>query len=232
MTQTLDPRQIIEVDRTTSQGGTRSQNGKDSRRKYIAVAGNIGAGKSSMVDFLCQRYDIKPFFEPNDENPYLADFYKDMKAWSFASQIYFLTAKFRLHLELDATPYNVIQDRTIWEDAEIFAENLYRKKLMSERDYRTYRQLYEAIHDQIQHPDLMIYLRCPIPTVRKRIAMRGRAMEQNIPIAYLKQLDKLYEDWIANYTISPVVIIPTNKLDYLTDLVDCHDIMTTIEKYL
>ena len=232
MTQTLDPRQIIEVDRTTSAGGTRPQGVKNSRRKYIAVAGNIGAGKSSMVDFLCQRYDIQPFFEPNDENPYLEDFYKDMQSWSFASQIYFLTAKFRLHLELDATNHNVIQDRTIWEDAEIFAENLHRKKLMTERDYGTYRQLYEAIHDQIQHPDLMIYLRCPIRTVRKRIAVRGREMEQNIPIAYLRQLDKLYETWIANYTISPVVIIPTNKLDYLTDLVDCHDIMTTIEKYL
>ncbi|MFU8802830.1 MAG: deoxynucleoside kinase [Bradymonadaceae bacterium] len=227
MTQTPDPRQIIEVDRRGA-----SQGSNVSRRKYIAVAGNIGAGKSSMVDFLCQRYDIQPFFEPNDENPYLEDFYGDMKAWSFASQIYFLTAKFRLHLELDATPHNVIQDRTIWEDAEIFAENLYRKKLMTARDYQTYRQLYEAIHDQIQHPDLMIYLRCPIRTVRKRIAIRGREMEQNIPIAYLRQLHRLYEDWIGNYSISPVVIIPTNKLDYLTDLVDCHDIMRTIEKYL
>src|SRR5690554_3559569 len=113
MTQPLDPRQIIEVDRTSTAGETRASGAKNSRRKYIAVAGNIGAGKSSMVDFLCQRYDIEPFFEPNDENPYLEDFYKDMKSWSFASQIYFLTAKFRLHLDLDATKHNVIQDRTI-----------------------------------------------------------------------------------------------------------------------
>lgn len=202
------------------------------RRRYIAVAGNIGSGKSSLVDFLCQRYSIEPFFEPNEQNPYLEDFYADMKAWSFASQIYFLTAKFKLHLELDACGHNVLQDRTIWEDAEIFAENLYRQKLMSERDYATYRQLYAAVQQQIQRPDLMIYLRCPVPAVRKRIALRGRQMEQNIPTRYLQRLHQLYESWIANYTLSPLVIIPSHRLDYLTDLVDCHDILTTIEKYL
>lgn len=227
MTQPQDTRQIIEVDRTSELG--REAAGK---RRYIAVAGNIGAGKSSLVEFLCQRYDIKPYFEPNEENPYLEDFYANMKQWSFASQIYFLTAKFKLHLDLDQTTHSVIQDRTIWEDAEIFAENLYRKKLMTERDYRTYRQLYEAVHSQIQPPDLMIYLRCPIRAVKKRIKLRGREMEKNIPTAYLKQLDKLYEGWIANYDLSPVVIIPSHELDYVTDLVDCHDILTTIEKYL
>src|SRR5690554_2565331 len=205
MTQSSDPRQIIELDRsirpanTTVSGAENSLQPPAERkagRRYIAVAGNIGSGKSSLVDFLCQRYDIQPFFEPNDENPYLEDFYKDMKAWSFASQIYFLSAKFKLHLELDATIHNVLQGRTIWEDAEIFAENLYRRRLMSKRDYNTYRQLYEAIQQQIQPPDLMIYLRCPIRTVCKRIAIRGRQMEQNIPVAYLRKLHHLYEGWI------------------------------------
>lgn len=230
-------RQIIEVDRSHSAARElRLDSAKapvrDPGRRYIAMAGNIGAGKSSLVEFLCNRYEIQPFFEPNEENPYLEDFYGDMKTWSFASQIYFLTAKFRLHLELDATHKNVIQDRTIWEDAEIFAENLYITGQMDERDYQTYRQLYEAIRTQIQPPDLMIYLRCPIKAVRKRIRSRGREMEQNIPLAYLRRLHKLYEDWIASYSLSPVIIIPSHELDYVTNLVDRHDILTTIEKYL
>jgi deoxyadenosine/deoxycytidine kinase len=231
---------IIELDRTRrrreereldedSAGGSTH---KLSTRRYIAVSGNIGSGKSSLVEFLCGRYSLDPYFEPNDHNPYLADFYEDMERWSFASQIYFLTAKFRLHQELDASPRNVIQDRTIWEDAEIFAANLHRKGLMDERDWRTYRLLYESIRDQIKPPDLMIYLQCPVSTVRRRIEMRGRQMEQNIPTAYLERLHGLYEGWIEAYDLSPLVIIPTDKLDYITDMVDRHDIMKTIEKYL
>ena len=126
----------------------------------------------------------------------------------------------------------MVQDRTIWEDAEIFAESLYRQKMMDGRDYETYRALYESIQDRIRTPDLMIYLRCPVRTVRKRIAMRGREMEKAIPTKYLSGLNKLYEDWIGSYDISPLLIIPTHKLDYMTDLVDQHDIITKIEKYL
>ncbi len=237
MTQSTDPRQIIEVDRSRPAAREQSAEAfeiprRDPSRRYIAVAGTIGAGKSSLVEFLCEHYDIKPFFEPNEQNPYLADFYDDMEQWSFASQIYFLTAKFRLHLELDATHQNVIQDRTIWEDAEIFAENLNQNGLMDDRDYETYRRLYESVRTQIQPPDLMIYLRCSIDAVKKRIAMRGRDMEQDIPTDYLSELHTLYEDWIESYSLSPLVIIPTDELDYVTDLVDCHDILTTIEKYL
>ena len=202
------------------------------RKRYVAVAGNIGSGKSSLVDFLCQRHEIRPFFEPNDDNPYLADFYADMDRWSFHSQVFFLTAKFKLHLELDATDESVVQDRTIWEDAEIFAENLYRQGTMSERDYRTYRMLYESVQDKIRPPDLMIYLRCPVDTLVRRIAQRGREMEQDIPTAYLARLHKLYEGWIADYTLSPLVIIPTSEVDPVTDLVDSYEIQTTFERYL
>lgn len=201
-------------------------------RKYIAVAGNIGAGKSSIVEFLCERYDLQPFFEPNEQNPYLEDFYADMKRWALQSQMYFLAAKFKLHQELDRYEHSVVQDRTIWEDAEIFVENLYRQKIMDERDYKTYRLMYESVRDQIRKPDLMIYLRCPVRAVKKRIAIRGREMEQDIPTKYLSRLNKLYENWIDNYDLSPTVIIPTHRLDYVTDLVDQHDILTTIEKYL
>ena len=226
---------ILELDRSDRTDGSppRAARRAPVVRNYIAVAGNIGAGKSSLVDFLCRRYDsLTPFFEPNDDNPYLEDFYGDMSRWSFNSQMYFLAAKFRLHMELESRPQSVIQDRTIWEDAEIFASNLARQGIMSERDYRTYRLCYESIRDQIRPPDLMIYLRCPVRTVRRRIAIRGRQMEQNIPTAYLKQLHELYEDWIARYTLSPLVIIPTDKLDYVTNLVDQHEILTTIEKYI
>jgi deoxyadenosine/deoxycytidine kinase len=146
--------------------------------------------------------------------------------------VYFLAAKFKLHQELDQLAYSVVQDRTIWEDAEIFAENLYRQKNMSKRDYETYRTLYESIRDQVRPPDLMLYMRCPVSTVRKRIAQRGRKMENDIPLSYLRRLHRLYEDWIANYDLSPLVVIPTNKLDYATDLVDQLDILKTIEKYL
>jgi len=227
------PPDIIEVDRTAEAARERRyRSSLPDDRKYIAVSGNMGSGKSSLVEFLCNHWDIKPFFEPNEDNPYLEDFYEDMQRWSFHSQVHFLTAKFKLHLELDTHPQDVIQDRTLWEDAEIFAESLYQQGRISDREYRTYRQLYESIRDQIQPPDLMLYLRCPVSTVRKRIAMRGRDMEKDIPDDYLERLHDLYEDWIADYSLSPVVIIPTHKLDYITNLVDYHDIVTTIEKYL
>jgi deoxyadenosine/deoxycytidine kinase len=226
MSRRKNQREIIEIDSTASVST------QPREHRYVAVAGTIGSGKSSIVDFLAQKYGLVPFFEPNEGNPYLEDFYGDMKAWAFHSQIYFLSAKFQLHQELDQLTHSVVQDRTIWEDAEIFAENLYRQKIMSERDYRTYRLLYESVQHQVRPPDLMLYMRCPVTTVKKRIAQRGRQMERDIPTAYLKRLHALYDSWIENYTLSPVVIIPTNKLDYMTDLVDQHDILTTIEKYL
>jgi len=224
---------ITEVDPTpdSAEPGPEFPNPPEDRN-YVAVSGNMGSGKSSLVEFLCQRLDIEPFFEPNEKNPYLEDFYADMDRWSFHSQVHFLTAKFDLHLELDAHPQDVIQDRTIWEDAEIFAENLYREGRMSDREYRTYRRLYESIRDRIRPPDLMLYLRCPVETVQERIARRGREMEQEIPERYLRELHDLYEDWIGRYTMSPVLIVPTHELDYITDLVDRHDLVTTVQGYL
>ncbi len=203
-----------------------------SKQKSIAIAGNIGAGKSSLVEFLNHTYGIAPFFEPNDENPYLPDFYSDMKRWAFHSQLYFLSNKFNIHQQMDRTPGVVVQDRTIFEDAEIFATALHEMRQIDARDWETYWNFYETILDAIRPPDLMIYLRCSIRTLRQRIKLRGRKMEQDIPLAYLKRLDRLYEQWISSWSASEVLVLDSGKLDYIHDLVDRLDVMERIESIL
>lgn len=200
--------------------------------QFIAVAGNIGAGKTELVQFLCRRYGLKPFYEPNDTNPYLDDFYGDMPTWAFHSQVYFLTHKLRLHRQLMSEEGAAVQDRTIYEDAEIFARNLYLQGHISKRDYRMYRELYETVLETLRPPDVMIFLKCPVSTLQKRIARRGRAMEANIPVEYLRRLNRLYARWRANYSLSPVIELETDKLDYLTNLVDRLDVLKQIERYL
>ena len=189
-------------------------------KKFIAVAGNMGVGKTSMVEFLCSRYGVEPVYEPFMDNPYLDDFYQDMGRYAFHSQLYFLTHKFRLHMELNNNAAPVVQDRTIYEDAEIFATNLYRSRKMSDRDYKTYMELYETMKAALQPPDLMIYLRCSVRAIRRRIKRRGRESEQAIPVRYIRNLNTLYEEWIARYDQSPVLIWDSERMDYLTDLVD------------
>ena len=203
-----------------------------SMKRSIAIAGNMGTGKSALVDFLAKTYGIMPFYEPNDENPYLGDFYKDMKRWAFQSQLYFLSNKFRLHQELDRQPGVVALDRTIFEDAEIFATALHQMRKISKRDWATYQGMYGAILDAIKPPDLLIYLRCSMRTLRRRIRLRGRAMERDVPLAYLKRLERLYEEWIASYKMSDVLVLETDKLDYIHDLVHRLDVMERIEAVL
>jgi len=201
-------------------------------KRSIAIAGNMGSGKSTLVEFLARTYGVMPFYEPNDENPYLADFYKDMKRWALQSQLYFLSNKFRLHQELDRQPGVVALDRTIFEDAEIFATALHQMRKISKRDWETYQGFYNAILDAIRPPDLMIYLRCSMRPLRQRISLRGRKMEQDVPLAYLKRLERLYEDWIARYDMSEVLIIETDQLDYIHDFVHRLDVMERIEAVL
>jgi deoxyadenosine/deoxycytidine kinase len=201
-------------------------------RKAIAIAGNIGVGKSTLVEFLSRTYGISPYYEPSEDNPYLPDFYDDMKRWSFHSQLYFLSNKFRIHQELDRMPGLVVLDRTIFEDAEIFATALHDMKHMDDRDWETYTNFYRSILDAIKPPDLMIYLRCSMRTLRKRIKLRGRAMEQDVPLAYLKRLEGLYEAWIGSYDLSEVLILETDNLDYIHDLVHRLDVMERIEAML
>ena len=201
-------------------------------RKSIAIAGNIGVGKSTLVEFLSRTYGISPYYEPSEDNPYLPDFYGNMKRWAFHSQVYFLSNKFRIHQELDRMPGLVVLDRTIFEDAEIFATALYEMRKIDKRDWQTYRNFYETILEAIKPPDLMIYLRCSMRTLRKRIKLRGRAMEQDMPLAYLKRLERLYEAWISSYDLGEVLILETDNLDYIHDLVHRLDVMERIESML
>ena len=184
-------------------------------KKFVAVAGNIGVGKSTLVTMLCERLGWRPFFEPVAENPYLADFYKDMTTWSFHSQVFFLTHRLRAHFELSQHPSSVIQDRSVYEDAEIFALNLFKQGYFNERDYQTYRELYETMLRFLPPPDLVIYLRASVSTLSARIARRGRDYERTITPEYLQSLNDLYESWIENFTLCPLLAIPADDLDFV-----------------
>ncbi len=199
--------------------------------KFIAVAGNIGVGKTSLVKYLEQRYGFTPVFEPFIDNPYLDDFYADMKSWAFHSQVWFLAHKYRLHREIEAEGGVLVQDRTIYEDAEIFATNLHRSRRMNKRDYETYWEMYRAMQASLRPPDLMIYLRCSVRAIRQRVRRRGRASEQTIPAAYLRKLNQLYEDWMGRWE-HPLLVWDSERMDYLEDMVDRIEFNRAIEKFL
>jgi deoxyadenosine/deoxycytidine kinase len=184
-------------------------------KKFVAVAGNIGVGKSTLVSMLCDRLGWQPFFEPVGENPYLVDFYRDMHTWSFHSQIFFLTRRLRTHRQLCDHPTSAIQDRSVYEDAEVFAQNLYRQGLMDERDYLSYRELYRVLTEFLPPPDLVVYLRASVATLQERISHRGRDYERTISAEYLGQLNDLYEEWINNFSLCPVLSVPADDLDYV-----------------
>ena len=186
-------------------------------KKFIAVAGNIGVGKSTLVALLCQRLGWQPFYEPVAENPYLADFYGDMRAWAFHSQIFFLTHRLRIHRRLLDHPTSAIQDRSVYEDAEVFACNLYRRGLMDERDYRSYRELYEVLSEFLPPPDLVVYLRASVPTLTERIRSRGREYERGISPEYLGDLNELYEEWIGRFSLCPVLTVPAESLNVVSN---------------
>ena len=186
-------------------------------KKFVAVAGNIGVGKSTLVTVLSERLEWQPFYEPEAENPYLEDFYKDMHTWAFHSQIYFLTRRLRAHRNLLDFPTSAIQDRTVYEDAEIFACNLYRQGHIGERDYEAYRELYTVLSEFLPPPDLVIYLRASVATLYERIKSRRRGYELQIAPKYLEQLNELYEKWIANFNLCPVLTVPADDLNYVSN---------------
>ena len=184
-------------------------------KRFVAIAGNIGVGKSTLTALLRQQLNWEPFFEAVEDNPYLADFYKDMRRWSFHSQIYFLSRRLHHHWQLLQRTNSVIQDRTVYEDAEIFARNLYRQDLMDERDYQSYCELYEVVTTVLPPPDLIVYLRASVPTLQDRIQRRGRPFERDIAASYLEQLNQLYEEWIDGFSLCPVLTVPSDDLDFV-----------------
>ena len=186
-------------------------------KRFVAIAGNIGVGKSTLTELLSERLGWEPFFEAVNDNPYLADFYEDMQRWSFHSQIYFLSRRLRHHWQLLKRANSVVQDRTVYEDAEIFARNLYRQGSMDERDYESYHELYEVVSTVLPPPDLIVYLQASVPTLQEHIRKRGRSYEQNISATYLEQLNELYEEWIDDFSLCPVLSVPSDNLDFVTN---------------
>ena len=182
---------------------------------FIAIAGNIGTGKTTLTRMLSDRFGWKAHFEAVSDNPYLADFYKDMARWSFPLQIYFLTHRFQAHQDVSLGQHSSIQDRSIYEDANIFARNLYEQGQMEERDYRNYLDLYNTMCQFLTPPDLIIYLRKSLPLLKKRIAMRGRAYEKDIPDRYLSNLNSYYDDWMESYDLGKKLIIESDGLDFI-----------------
>jgi deoxyadenosine/deoxycytidine kinase len=182
---------------------------------FIAVAGNIGSGKSSLTTMIANRFGWKPYFESVEDNPYLADFYGDMKRWSFHLQIYFLSHRFSSHKNIVESPESVIQDRSIYEDAEIFARNLYEIGNMDQRDYNNYVALYRVMMEYLKTPDLMIYLRASVDTLKAQIGRRGRSYEQSIQREYLEQLNRHYESWIDRYSLGRLLVIESDGLDFV-----------------
>lgn len=196
---------------------------------HIAIAGNIGAGKTTLTELIAKHYNWKAEYEDVIENPYLEDFYDDMKRWSFNLQIYFLNSRFRQILQIRESNIDIIQDRTIYEDAFIFAPNLHAMGLMSNRDFKNYSSLFNLMESVTQSPDLLIYLRSSVPNLVKQIQKRGREYENSISIDYLNKLNERYEAWIETYDKGKLLIIDVDKLDFVDKPEDLGEIFNKID---
>lgn len=196
----------------------------------IAVVGNIGAGKTTLTELLAKHLGWEPQYEAVEDNPYLDDFYKDMKRWSFNLQIYFLNSRFQHMLDLQKNNANVIQDRTIYEDAYIFAENLHDMDLMSTRDFENYSAIFESVLEFIKPPDLLIYLKASVPTLVNNIQLRGRDYEAGIRLDYLSKLNGKYEKWINSYTGGKLLVLDKDKLDFANNTEDMSFVIQQIER--
>ncbi len=202
---------------------------KKTTSKYIAIAGNIGAGKSSLTELLAKHFKWQAFYESVENNPYLSDFYENMLRWSFNLQIYFLSSRFRRQKRMLEQKISLIQDRTIYEDVEIFAKNLHEMNLMSDRDFSNYEALFDQMSCYLRAPDMLVYLRAQVPTLVRQIQKRGRAYENTIRIDYLERLNRLYEDWIDRYEHEKL-IIDTDDLDFVNNPKDLGKIIALIEQ--
>ena len=205
-----------------------------SQKIFVAVAGNIGTGKTTLSQMLADHFKWQAHFESVSDNPYLTDFYSDMKRWSFPLQIYFMTHRVRSHQDITDGLSSAIQDRTIYEDANIFARNLFEQKLMEERDYQNYLKVYHVITEKLQPPDLMIYLRKSLPRLKEQIKKRGRDYEQDMPEDYLLNLNGYYDEWIGNYTQGKKLVIESDHLDFVANPQDfdaiCKQVVDSLDQ--
>jgi deoxyadenosine/deoxycytidine kinase len=197
---------------------------------HIAIVGNIGAGKTTLTEMLAHNYGWEPLFEAVDNNPYLEDFYSDMKRWSFNLQIYFLNSRYRQIVDIQKSGRNILQDRTIYEDAYIFAENLHDMGLMTTRDYENYESIFENITEYIKPPDLLVYLKASVPTLVSNIQRRGREYEIGIRLDYLSKLNEKYDKWIKNYKLGKLLILDKDNLDFANNTEDMATIVQLIER--
>ena len=197
--------------------------------KHIAVAGNIGSGKTTLVEKLGRHYGWTPLFESVDHNPYLKDFYDDMTRWAFHLQIYFLNSRFNQVHQIRASERTIIQDRTIYEDAHIFAANLHKSNHITDRDYRSYLDIFNSMINFVQPPDLLIYLKADIPKLVHQIQKRNRDFEFNIKLEYLRNLNEHYEEWIGNYKLGKLLVVDVNNMDFVEHTEDFASIVSRIE---
>ncbi len=199
---------------------------------HIAIAGNIGSGKTTLTGLLAKNFSWQPHYEDVDTNPYLPSFYEDMQRWSFNLQIYFLNSRFRQIVDIRKSGKNVIQDRTIYEDANIFAPNLHTMNLMTTRDFENYQSLFELMSSFIQPPDLLIYLRADVPTLVRNIQKRGRDYEASIRLDYLKSLNERYENWINDYTEGKLLIFDVDNINFQENAEDLGRIIEGVQANL
>jgi deoxyadenosine/deoxycytidine kinase len=197
---------------------------------HIAIVGNIGAGKTTLTEMLAKNYGWDPVFEAVDNNPYLEDFYSDMKRWSFNLQIYFLNSRYRQIVDIQKKGQNLIQDRTIYEDAYIFAENLHDMGLMTTRDYENYQSIFDNIIEFIKPPDLLVYLKATVPTLVNNIQRRGREYESGIRLDYLSKLNDKYDKWIKGYRLGKLLVLDKDNLDFANKTEDMGTIVQLVER--
>jgi hypothetical protein len=201
-------------------------------RLYITVCGNIGAGKTSLVNLLCEEFGWRSYYEEVQNHPYLDDYYRDMNRWGFHTQIYFLTQRLKQQQQIAQIPVTVCQDRSIYEDHEIFAKSLLHLGIMSQRDYLSYRQLFEAIAPYITRPDLLIYLSASVPTLAARIALRSRGCESGISPNYLEHLNERYADWMGHFDLCPILTLDADRLDFVQRNGDLRFIFDEVQRCL
>jgi len=204
----------------------------ENKKIFISIAGNIGSGKSSLTRLLAKRFNWLPYYESVNDNPYLTDFYADMNRWSFNLQIYFLAHRFNIHKDINEKPNSVIQDRSIYEDVEIFARNLHKMGKMSDRDHETYTSLFKEMTYYLTPPDVLVYLKADIKTLVNQIKLRGREFEKGIDIDYLKLLNESYEGWIDRYDLGKKLVVETDNLDFVHSDKDFDSIIDYVEKSL